>query len=114
MDMEKYRPRTYKDIVTHYRFVKEVEAESLEDVFFQMQGEIWSPNGEARFLITSLGLRHTSMMTGDLVQTILTDVEGNEITDKWSRVDWMGWTDFVLDDDLDPKPTIPLNIDRVD
>ena len=33
-----------------------------------MQGEAWSPNGEARELIVSLGLHHTSMSIGDVVQ----------------------------------------------
>lgn len=39
----------------------------LEDVFAIMQGEHWSPNGEARELIAAKGLRHTSMSTGDVV-----------------------------------------------
>lgn len=30
-----------------------------------MQGEIWSPNGEANELIRSKGLFHTSMSVGD-------------------------------------------------
>jgi len=33
-----------------------------------MQGEIWSPNGEARPLIESLGLSHTSMSVGDVFE----------------------------------------------
>jgi hypothetical protein len=40
----------------------------LDDAFWQMQGENWSPNGEARPLIQSLGLSHTSMMVGDVIQ----------------------------------------------
>jgi hypothetical protein len=39
----------------------------LERVFHEMQGEIWSPNGEARELIRSKGLRHTSMSIGDVI-----------------------------------------------
>lgn len=39
----------------------------LEAVFHQMQGEVWSPNGEARELIESKGLRHTSMSVGDII-----------------------------------------------
>jgi hypothetical protein len=53
--------------ITH-KFVKSVEAEDLEDVFYQMQGERWSPNGEARELIRSLGLSHTSMSVGDVIE----------------------------------------------
>jgi hypothetical protein len=33
-----------------------------------MQGEQWSPNGEARELIRSLGLSHASMSIGDVVE----------------------------------------------
>lgn len=41
---------------------------SLEQLFHDMQGEIWSPNGEARGLIERKGLRHTSMSVGDVVE----------------------------------------------
>ena len=37
-----------------------------------MQGENWSPNGEARNLIGSLGLSHTSMSVGDIIE-----IDGN-------------------------------------
>lgn len=46
-----------------------VEAFDLEDFFSKMQGEVWSPKGEARTLIQNLGLCHTSMSTGDVVRT---------------------------------------------
>jgi hypothetical protein len=52
-----------------FAMVREVEAEGLEDVFVAMQGEVWSPNGEARPLIKSLGLHHTSMSVGDFIET---------------------------------------------
>jgi len=42
------------------------EATDLEDLFSRMQAERWSPNGEARDLISSKGLKHTSMSVGDL------------------------------------------------
>jgi hypothetical protein len=38
------------------------------DVAFQLQGEIWSPNGEARSLIESKDLSHTSFSHGDIIQ----------------------------------------------
>jgi hypothetical protein len=42
-------------------------ANNLEDVWMSMQkGEHWSPNGEARELIKSKGLKHTSMSVGDI------------------------------------------------
>jgi len=49
--------------------VREVAASDLDSVYTQMQGEIWSPNGEARQLIKSLGLSHTSMSVGDVIET---------------------------------------------
>jgi hypothetical protein len=48
--------------------VKEVEADSLSSVYYQMQAEVWSPNGEARDLIRSMGLSHTSMSVGDFIE----------------------------------------------
>ncbi len=45
-----------------------VEAATLDDAWAAMQGERWSPNGEARELIQSRGLVHTSMSIGDVLQ----------------------------------------------
>lgn len=42
--------------------------DDMEDVFMAMQGEIWSPEGEANSLIRGLDLAHTSMSVGDIVQ----------------------------------------------
>jgi hypothetical protein len=52
--------------------LKDVEAGNdryapMESVWLQMQGENWSPNGEARPLIEAKGLRHTSMSVGDVL-----------------------------------------------
>src|SRR5262245_33549387 len=47
-------------------FLGMFDAEDLEDLFIKMQGEVWSPNGEARELIKAKGLQHTSMSVGDL------------------------------------------------
>lgn len=47
-------------------FLIEQEAKNLEDLFFRMQGEEWSPKGEARAIILSKDLRHTSMCVGDI------------------------------------------------
>jgi hypothetical protein len=46
----------------------EIDAASLGDAFWQMQGENWSPHGEARGLLEFLGLGHTSMSVGDVLQ----------------------------------------------
>jgi hypothetical protein len=40
----------------------------LEAIFGSLQGECWSPNGEARELITSKELNHTSMSVGDVIE----------------------------------------------
>jgi len=40
---------------------------SDDDLFFRLQGENWSPEGEAKEWIRSLGLWHTSMSVGDLI-----------------------------------------------
>lgn len=52
---------------THVRIPVTLEADSLNEVYEQMQGENWSPNGEAFDLIRSLGLEHTSLTVGDVV-----------------------------------------------
>jgi len=50
---------------THVHLMEQV-AGSLGGLFHNMQGEVWSPNGEARELIQSKGLQHTSMSVGDV------------------------------------------------
>lgn len=46
----------------------DIEMSVCEKVFNWMQGENWSPNGEARTLISKMGLHHTSMSCGDMIQ----------------------------------------------
>jgi hypothetical protein len=57
-------------------FIKQVDAVTKEDAYHKMQGEIWSPNGEARPLIHAKGLQHTSMSVGDI------------LVDTWSGCVW--------------------------
>jgi len=45
------------------------EEEVLEEIYMEMQGESWSPNGEAKWLLKSLDIGHTSMSIGDIVET---------------------------------------------
>lgn len=54
---------TFEDVRSEkdYRYLRSVEAPVLNDVSYLMQGEVWSPNGEARDLILSKGLSHTSL-----------------------------------------------------
>lgn len=47
--------------------LRNIEADGLDCAFKRMQGEVWSPNGEARELIQSKGLQHTSMSVGDVI-----------------------------------------------
>ncbi len=74
---------TIRDIInTHVRvtamFPKpinygETKENSLEDIYSYMQAERWSEFGTARPLIEALGLKHTSMSVGDVIE----DEEGN-------------------------------------
>jgi len=58
----------------------EVKARNLDEIFYMMQGDIWSPRGEARSLIRKRGLQHTSMSVGDVIKrgskAFLVDVRG--------------------------------------
>ena len=52
-----------------------------EKIFMKMQGEIWSPYGEARGVIKAKGLQHTSMSVGDIIvmpdgTTYMADIMG--------------------------------------
>ena len=58
---------TIKDIPVTHRYLGQFEAKGLEDLFKCMQGDNWSPNGEARPLIEGAGLHHTSMYVGDVI-----------------------------------------------
>lgn len=60
-----------------------LEAKSLDDVFTRMQGEVWSPHGEARDLIMSKGLSHTSMSVNDVVQ--------DQSTNEYFQCGRIGW-----------------------
>lgn len=65
-----FLPKTPKDLPkTHAQLgVIDTKGESqFEDVFHAMQGGNWSPQGEAKSLIRSSGLSHTSMSVGDII-----------------------------------------------
>lgn len=51
----------------------EIIETDLEKIFDIMQGENWSPEGEAKGLIVKLNLSHASMSVGDIIEI------GNEI-----------------------------------
>jgi len=65
---------------THIK-VGDVPFADPEEVFMKMQGEMWSPRGEARADIRAKGLKHTSMSMGDIVclpdgRCLITDAVG--------------------------------------
>jgi hypothetical protein len=61
-----------------HTLVGTLDVSDPEDAYQMMQGENWSPRGEARGLIAGLGLQHTSMSVGDIVESagVLFLVEG--------------------------------------
>jgi hypothetical protein len=46
---------------------------TLDNLYLDMQGERWSPNGEARPLIERAKLHHTSMSVGDVIVSLEDD-----------------------------------------
>ncbi len=71
---------------THKLVRSAVVASDIDNLFYLMQGEIWSPNGEARPLIQKLGLSHTSMSVGDVAHDVAED--------KWYVCEFMGWKEL--------------------
>jgi len=61
------KPFTIDKLLLYFCPVRNLEANSLEEVYSEMQGENWSPHGEQREYIKSLGLSHTSMSVGDII-----------------------------------------------
>ena len=58
--------------------------EAADVIAGALQGEYWSPNGEARDLIRKLGLCHTSFSAGDVIQI------GDKFytSDRWTLVEF--------------------------
>ena len=50
-----------------HRFIGAIRETNLDKIFGIMQGEYWSPKGQARNLIRRAGVGHTSMSVGDIV-----------------------------------------------
>lgn len=57
-----------KNLAATHIEVGAIAATDPEDIFEMMQGEAWSPAGQSRGLIVGLGLDHTSMSVGDVIQ----------------------------------------------
>lgn len=58
---------TREQFDNEFTFIMAVPAENPEEVYAYMQGENWSPHGEARDLVIAFRVFHTSMMVGDIV-----------------------------------------------
>jgi hypothetical protein len=54
------------DLTASHVHLMTIDADTLEEVYFKMQGEGWSANVEARKLVHRKGIRHTSMAVGDI------------------------------------------------
>jgi len=48
--------------------IGEIAETDLETIFVMMQGENWSPRGQANYYIRARGLQHTSMSMGDVIE----------------------------------------------
>lgn len=50
-----------------WKKVGSIACTDKERIFGLMQGEVWSPNGEARIMVRRDRLDHTSMSVGDMI-----------------------------------------------
>jgi hypothetical protein len=74
-------PRSPKELRETHIPLGSIKETNLEKAWMALQGENWSPNGEARNLIRKKGLTHTSMSVGDILKV------GNS----WHLVDGVGF-----------------------
>lgn len=59
---------TEKTLKKTHRLLGKIKETNPDRIFELMQGENWSPHGEARTLIKAKGLGHTSMSVGDIIK----------------------------------------------
>jgi len=59
---------TVENLPETHAFVCLVLAENMEEAFCKMQADSWSPKGEASSIIRRMGLKHTSMSVGDVLE----------------------------------------------
>ena len=60
--------RLVKHDLTGYQKVAMTTKTDLSVIFEFYQAEVWSPRGEMREFIREMGLNHTSMSVGDIVE----------------------------------------------
>ena len=75
---------TLKTLSQTHVLIGEIGETNKSKVFRMMQGEAWSPQGEANRIISKAGVGHTSMSVGDII------MQGGKI---W-MVDRMGFTEL--------------------
>lgn len=56
------------DLKDTHILLGKIKSTDKETIYTALQGDFWSPSGEARSLISKLGLRHTSMSIGDVLK----------------------------------------------
>jgi hypothetical protein len=61
-------PKTQADLEKNWVKLGTMMPAKLEDIFYHLQGEKWSPNGEAYDFIGNSGSAHTSMSVGDIIK----------------------------------------------
>ena len=61
-------PKNLGEFKSEFIEVVKIMAESIDDAWGMMQGDFWSPRGEATKHIERLGLTHTSMSVGDIIR----------------------------------------------
>jgi hypothetical protein len=74
-----------ENIGDNYVLIGKIAETNLDKIYMKMQGEMWSPRGQARSMIRSSGTGHTSMSMGDIVK----------IGGKFMMVDRFGWHDIT-------------------
>lgn len=72
--------------------IKEDSPDKIDKLYWILQGEVWSPNGEANSLIRDSNARHTSMMIGDIIV-----MHTKQNTKKVFILANEGWYDFEMD-----------------
>lgn len=62
-------PTDVKDLKKNWVLLGKIKEKDRNEIFRIMQGENWSPLGQANSLIMKLKLTHTSMSVGDIIKT---------------------------------------------
>jgi hypothetical protein len=60
-------PATAEELAQTHVHLLTIHQPSKERIYTALQGEHWSPNGEARPFLEAVGLWHTSMSTSDIL-----------------------------------------------